>query len=210
MSLAIQSPNAMDKPPQFFFVALIIALTGFVHGALAQGFIPVTHQIKTPYGNVPHTYYAPTGMGYYYNRGNISYKYEFTVVFKNDEKLTFRSKINLSDSIHSVTYKNGGQKRKILPSETREIFRYTTDGKKITGIPTDSCWLFRVVDGKINGYSFLATEGADYLTAFQVGDREILPLTKENLMPVMMDDPRRAKWIEKGKLEKALVDYNRE
>ena len=175
----------------------------------AQSFTPIRTQINTPYGNIPHTYYAPTGMGHYYNRGSISYKYEFTVVLKNDEKLTFKSKINLNDSIHSLTYKNDGQKRKILPQETSEVFRFTTDGERITGIPIDSCWLFRVVEGRINGYSFLATEGAEYLTAFQVGDGEILPLTKENLMPVVMDDPKRVKWVEKGKLRKALVDFNR-
>src|SRR5690606_23534118 len=130
------------------YLAFIFIISFQINCVIAQTFTPVTTQIKTPFGNVPHTYYAPTGMGYYYTRGNISYKYEFTVVLKNDEKLTFKSKISLNDSIHSLTYKNEGQKRKIHPQETTEVFRYTTDKKKIAGIPTDSCWLFKVVEGK--------------------------------------------------------------
>jgi hypothetical protein len=200
----------MNKPSHYFLSAFVLVLVGFAHDIFAQGFIPVTQQINTPYGNVPHTYYVPTGMGYYYNRGNISYKYEFTVILKNDDKLTFKSKIGLSDSIHSLTYKEAGEKRKILPLDTKEVFRFTTSGKRITGIPTDSCWLFKVVEGKINGYSFLATEGAEHLSAFQVGDGEILPLTKDNLMPIVLDDPRRVKWVERGKLGKVIADFNRE
>src|SRR5690606_32112189 len=94
---------------------LFFGLLVQVNNLNAQGMIPVTTQIKTPYGNVPHTYYVPTGMGYYYTRGNVSYKYEFTVVLKNDETLTFKSKIYLNDSIHSLTFKNDGQERRIQP-----------------------------------------------------------------------------------------------
>ena len=176
--------------------------------ALAQSFTPVTTQIRTPYGNVPHTYYVPS-VYRYYNLGGISQKYEFTVVLTNEEELTFKAAIKLNDSIHSLTYKKRGEKRVITPQETREVFRLTRDGKKITGIPTDSCWLFKVVEGRINGYSYLASESAEYLSAFQVGDGEILPLTKENLLPIVKDDPKRVKWVEKGRLGKAIVHYNK-
>ena len=176
--------------------------------ALAQSFTPVTTQIRTPYGNVPHTSYVPS-VYRYYNLGGISQKYEFTVVLTNEEELTFKAAIKLNDSIHSLTYKKRGEKRVITPQETREVFRLTRDGKKITGIPTDSCWLFKVVEGRINGYSYLASESAEYLSAFQVGDGEILPLTKENLLPIVKDDPKRVKWVEKGRLGKAIVHYNK-
>lgn len=70
--------------------------------AFAQSFTPVTTQIRTPYGNVPHTYYVPS-VYRYYNLGGISQKYEFTVVLTNEEELTFKAAIKLSDSIHSLT-----------------------------------------------------------------------------------------------------------
>lgn len=177
---------------------------------IAQGYIPVNTQIKTPHGNVPYTYYVPSGMNYYYGRGSISVKYEFNVVLKNGEQKVVKSKINLQDSVHSLTYKENGEKKKPLPTETTEIYRFTQGGKKIAGIATDSCWLFKVVEGKINGYSFLSAESSEYLSAFQLEEGEILPLTKDNLMPVVGDDPRRVKWVEKGNFAKAILDFNEE
>jgi len=197
----------MKKLSKYASTVVLVSIY-FVHVASAQFFTPVTTQIRTPYGNVPHTYYVPS-VYRYYNLGGISQKYEFTVVLTNEEELTFKAAIKLNDSIHSLTYKKRGAKRVITPQETREVFRLTRDGKKITGIPTDSCWLFKVVEGRINGYSYLASESAEYLSAFQVGDGEILPLTKENLLPIVKDDPKRVKWVEKGGLGKAIVHYNK-
>ena len=197
----------MERLFQYTCALMLLSVSG-LRPVLAQPFTPITTQIRTPYGNVPHTYYVPS-VYRYYNLGGISQKYEFTVVLTNEEELTFKAAIKLSDSIHSLTYKKRGAKRVITPQETREVFRLTSDGKKITGIPTDSCWLFKVVEGRINGYSYLASESAEYLSAFQVGDGEILSLTKENLLPIVKDDPKRVKWVEKGRLGKAIVHYNK-
>ena len=80
-----------------------IVTSGFwVHLTFAQSCTPVTTQIRTPYGNVPHTYYVPS-VYRYYNLGGISQKYEFTVVLTNEEELTFKAAMKLSDSIHSLT-----------------------------------------------------------------------------------------------------------
>ena len=171
----------MDK----FYHCLLVAMFTFlqIKIGIAQGYIPMTTQMKTPHGNVPYTYYVPSGMNYYYGRGSISVMYEFNAVLKNGEQKIVKSKINLQDSVHSLSYKENGEKKKLLPTETTEIYRFTQGGKKITGIATDSCWLFKVVEGKINGYSFLSAESSEYLSAFQLEEGEILPLTKDNLMP---------------------------
>lgn len=192
------------------YIASIFLFSFHINCALAQGYIPMTTQMKTPYGNVPYTHYVPSGMPYYYNRVDLSYKYEFSVVLKNGEEKKIKSKIHLADSVHSLTYKENGEKKKLLPTETQEIYRYTNTGKKIAGVPTDSCWLFKVLEGKINGYSFLSEESSSYLSAFQNGDGEILPLTKNNLLPIVGDDPKRVKWVEKGNFAKAILDYNKE
>lgn len=188
----------------FFFIAF-----SSCNSSLAQ-YIPVPSTIKTPYGNVPYTTYVYNRMNYYHGMGNISAKYEFKAILKNGEQKVFKSRINLEDTIHSLTYKEDGIKKKLTPKETVEIFRYSFSGKKIAGIPTDSCWLFKVLEGKINGYSFLSEESTTYLSAFQEEDGEILPLTKDNVMFYVGDDPRRIKWIEKGNYVKAILDYNKE
>lgn len=169
----------------FFFIAF-----SSCNSSLAQ-YIPVPSTIKTPYGNVPYTTYVYNRMNYYHGMGNISAKYEFKAILKNGEQKVFKSRINLEDTIHSLTYKEDGIKKKLTPKETVEIFRYSFSGKKIAGIPTDSCWLFKVLEGKINGYSFLSEESTTYLSAFQEEDGEILPLTKDNVMFYVGDDPRR-------------------
>jgi hypothetical protein len=198
----------MNKLSLYITTLFIICLQ--IIDASGQGYIPVTTQMRTPYGNVPHTYYVPSGMNYYYGRGSISVKYDFNVVLKNGEQKIIKSKINLQDSVHSLTYKENGEKKKLLPAETTEIYRFTQNGKKIAGVATDSCWLFKVVEGKINGYSFLSEVSTSYLSAFQAGDGEILPLTKDNLMLVVGDDPKRVKWVEKGNYAKAILDFNKE
>ncbi len=196
--------NKLYRCFTIFFIAFILFNSSFAQ------YIPVPSTIKTPYGNVPYTTYMYNRMDYYYGTKNISAKYEFKAIMKNGEQKVFKSRINLDDSIHSLTYKEDGIKKKLTPKETVEIFRYGFSGKKIVGIPTDSCWLFKVLEGKINGYSFLSEESTTYLSAFQEGDGEILPLTKDNVMFYVGDDPKRIKWIEKGNYVKAILDYNKE
>ena len=99
--------------------ALMLLSVSCLRPVLAQSFTSVTTQIRTPYGNVPHTYYVPS-VDRYYNLGGISQKYDFTVVLTNEEELTFNAALNLigsawqrqtefcTDSIH---FYSGGKYR---------------------------------------------------------------------------------------------------
>jgi hypothetical protein len=184
-----------------FFV--FISISGF--GQM----MPVTTTIKTPYGNVPHTYFVPSP-NHYYGQQNISGKYEFRVVLNNDSTFVTKTRINLSQKEdNSITVKQKHGKTQIFPNDTKYIMRVTFDNKILKGIPADSCWLFKVVQGEINGYSFLAEEMEMYVIAIQAGDDgPIVPLTKENLMPLVVSEKKAYELAKKNKLHRALNRYN--
>ena len=171
--------------------------------------MPVTTTMQTPYGKVPYTYYVPSPQ-YFYGQANISLKYKFTVVLADDSTFTARTKIDFTSDTHSLTVRGANrQKQKIYPFYTKEIFRIDENGRKISGVPSDSCWLFKCHEGKINAYSFLAEKGMAYVIAIQQGDDgPIVPLTKNNLLPMVGNDPKIVKLVEKGKLVRAVQTVN--
>jgi hypothetical protein len=80
----------------------------------------------------------------------------------------------------------------------------TDDGRKLVGIPTDSCWLFKASSGKITLYSFLAEEDSYTTIAMQEEDGPIEKLDKENLLLIMGHNYRLRKLIENGKFTEPL------
>jgi hypothetical protein len=191
----------------FLFVAFFVAAYANVYSQF--GSMPMTTVVQTPYGNVPITTYVPGPRFYYYGQGNISAKYEFHIVLKNDSTIIERTRINLSkDEDNSLTVKHKRSKHEVFPKDTKFVFRMTLEGKQIVGIPADSCWLFKSVLGKINAYSFLAEEGIQYVIAIQEGSGQIVPLTKENLLPMVATNPKALKLAEKDKLLRAITTFN--
>jgi len=115
--------------------------------------MPVRSTISTPYGNVPYTYYIP-GVPMHYGNTQISYKHPFTIILKNDSVVSDNVRINISEKQHSIKVKINKAEASYKPEHTKEIYRILPDGRKLTGIPADSCWLFKANAGKINSYSF--------------------------------------------------------
>lgn len=173
-------------------------------------YVPVPSTIRTPYGNVNTTTYQYMPMYHGYGTGSMSLKHEFKIMLKNDSLITVNSRIDIQDSVHFIKYKVKGTQHVIKPEDTKEIYRYSS-GKKIMGIPTDSCWLFKADEGKINSYSYVAEEGLAYVVAIQDGDvGEIVPLTKDNLMYIIGDvDDKLMRLIEKHKFNKAIELFNK-
>ncbi len=188
-----------------FLLVIFIAVSTSVYAQM----IPMTTTIKTPYGNVPHTHYVGS-MHNYYGQQNVSVRYDFVVVLKNDSTFKTKTRINLTeDEDNSITVKRKGIKEQIFPDDTRYISRVTSAGKVLKGIPADSCWLFKIIDGEINGYAFLAEEMDVYIIAIQGGSEgQILPLTKENLMPLILSDQKSVVLARKNKLRRAVIRYN--
>ena len=178
----------------------------------AQTFrIPVTTQMKTPYGNVPITTYNYVGMpmSYYRTTGPVSYKHKFFVILKNDSSFSCKTSIDFTEETHSITYKHGKKEITLKPSDTKTLSWMTQTGRQILGIAADSCWLFKVNADKINSYSFLAEENMLAIIAIQKGnDGPIVPLNKETLRAMVGDDPKTLKLIESNKLVKAIQRYN--
>lgn len=192
---------------RIFFTLILFVM---MKSVTAQ-YIPVTSTIKTPYRNVNTTSYRYVPM--YYGSGPASIKYTFTIELNSDSTPTSKTRIDVSEKQHSLQVKTDTGKKTVIPSDTKQIYRLTSEGKMLTGQPADSCWLLKAVAGKINAYSHLAEEGYSYIIAIQDGDRSpILPMTRKNLEPMIgtTDEPRIMKLIEKGKLVKALEMYNYE
>jgi len=194
----------------FTMYVLIIPAVLFTLTASGQ-FVSVPTKVSTPRGNVtvPTQVYLP--MYHNYSNRPTNKKHVFTIVLLNDSTLEAKAKINISDSVHSLKWGKKENERIIMPSDTKEIYRIADDGRKITGLPRDSCWIFLVEEGRIRKYSI--TSETDYPTVAFIqkeGIGSIVSLTKENLLGMVGDNERAVSLAKKGKLLKAIDLYNEE
>jgi hypothetical protein len=126
----------------------------------------------------------------------------------NDSALNLYTSIDNSKEKQGIVVGHEWGKKRIKPRDTKQLICIFSDGSRIVGFPADSCWLFKVVKGKINGYSFLPIKSQN-ITAIQAGDNApIIPLTLSNLLPLIAEDPKAKALAQKGKLVKALNSYN--
>jgi hypothetical protein len=173
--------------------------------------MPVHHttRIATPYGNVKmtHTTWTPMHTNYGGEYGPLKHRYK--IVFSSDSSITVFKAITITDSSQTIEYKDKDKTRhQIRPNQTEALFRLMTEGEDMKGVPTDSCWLFKVTKGAINGYSNLPEEN-EGIIAIQNGDTgPIIPLTKENLLPLISSDHLAMRRYEKGKLLATILTYN--
>lgn len=199
----------IDKLRMVKSFILSLASSLLVTTAFAQ-MMPMSNTIRTPYGNATYTTWVPGPRMYYGGPASPSLKHPFTIVFNGDSSVQVKAKIDISEKNHVIRTKINRQKLVIKPSDTKEIYRIDETGLKIVGMPTDSCWLFLAVRGKINGYSYLAEKGTGSLIAIQRGEGSpILPLNKNNLEEMVADNPEALKFAKKKKLEKAITTFNK-
>lgn len=174
--------------------------------------IPVSETIKTPYGNVTHTTYQTVGMigGPYGSTGPVSRKYEFTVVLQNDSSFTVKTKIDIKAEKHLLVVKKKKEKWEITPDQTREISRLTYPANtRLVGIPSDSCWLFQSIQGRISAYSYLAELNSEYLVAVRKYNGPIVKLTPDALKEMLEDHEKALKHWGKKQYKQAIEAYNR-
>lgn len=189
--------------------AFLIAALLTSHAVLGQFSTPVTTTFKTPYGNIPYRNYIHSASNNLYKNPEISRRYEFTIVFKNDSTQKLKAKINCNEKgVNFLEVRSNGVKNEIHPSETKSISRKVIDGW-LSGIPADTCWLFNTKPGRINSYSFLAEPFTSLIIAVQKGvDSPIVALTKENLLAMVTDDAKASKLAQEDKLLRAIKRYN--
>jgi hypothetical protein len=81
----------------------------------------------------------------------------------------------------------------------------------MNGLPTDSCWLFPVVEGKVKAFSYLPEreDVAKYsLIAFQVGDEPIQPWDPRALDGTLKSDEKAYKYFLKKEYYDAILKYD--
>lgn len=181
-----------------------------ISGASAQ-FVSVPTKINTPYGTstIQTQMYMP--MKYHQGSSIINLKHTYTIVLLNDSTIEAKTKIDINSTVNSLSWGNGDNKTIIRPSDTKEIYRIGRNGKKITGIPMDSCcWAFLVDTGKIRTYSITSEIDAPMITYIQKGGSgEIVFLTAENMWPMVADHEKALALVKKDKLLKAIKEYNK-
>ena len=133
-------------------------------------------------------------------------RYLFTVTMKDNSVREVRSKI-YADSLANKSYLlDAENQQKIYCNQTRRI---TRDGNGVTGIATDSCWLFKVVSGKINAYSFLSDAAGPFsIIAYQTGTSLIQNFDPQLFELLIKDDTKAYKVFLKKDYIKSIEKYN--
>lgn len=208
-----------------FIFSLMIVLLPLK--AMTQQFIPTTRTIQTPVGPAKIVDHHIIGAPHYFGgvkkpsksqsaySGHVAYpfilgKIDMTVVLQSDSVFNGRLLFKVYDSVHSLTLerkKKEGGNRIYVPKDTKQISQLYK-GRLIVGIPADSCWLFKVDEGKISSYAPFPTDVIEYYTAIQKNGEPILPLTIENLKDMIGDNSKLIKLVDKGKVSQAIWKYN--
>jgi hypothetical protein len=168
---------------------------------------------------------------------NENQKYDFTVLMKDSSKLEVSSKMYNDTSRHKnylllvdKKYPKNDSRReqKIYPDQTFGISRKTSiyyekgaDNKyhlaQISGNPTDSCWFFKSIEGKINAYSYLSETDKtnsyitpDILCAIQLDDGPIVKLNAAALTAIVGQNEDVLAFIKKEKYYKAIKRFNKD
>jgi hypothetical protein len=147
----------------------------------------------------------------------VSLMYNDTLLHKNF-LLFVNKKFRRSDSVHRY--------QKIYTNQTLYISVIVDpeSSKQMFGVPTDSCWMFKVIDGPLTVYAkqtyYLAAvnnpiigwPAYDFdpyeIVGIQLNDGPIVKYNKENLKQMVLSDPEALAYIEKKKYYKAVKEYN--
>lgn len=166
------------------------------------------------------------------NANLINSKYSYIVTFKDSSQRVVLSKI-FFDTTTKKTYlllvdksfskkDMANREQKIYTDQTINISRiagsaYMKNQVFITGIPNDSCWMFKIVKGAINIYSYLSEcEGGGggfdpaTIVAIQLNEGSIVKLNQENLNQMVNGDADALEDVVKKKFYKAIKKYNRD
>jgi hypothetical protein len=152
----------------------------------------------------------------------LNRKFTFTVLFRDSSTKTFNSQIHFDTSnqkyylLHEnrkLPKSDPARNQKIYADQTINVCRFVTIDKiRIEGVPTDSCWLFKVLSGKINAYSEcseISRIDATYTTAIQVAGDKIEPLMPEKLEQLISGDEKALKLFKRKLYYDAIDRFNR-
>jgi hypothetical protein len=187
---------------------LFIAFTG-----MSQMY-SVPNTIRTPYGNV--TTYTNHYMPMYYGGYSLPTVFKrakLQVVLKNDSVLNIQARFDAGSKQNAITVKGkkGVADKVYQPADTKSVTRsFVTGELPMKGIPADSCWLFKVISGKISCYSNVPLQSEGSIVAIQFENDPIIKLTKDNLLAMIPErDEKFEKLFKKNKFIEAIKLYNK-
>jgi len=165
-------------------------------------------------------------------RANVGKGTVYQVTLKDSSVLNVKSFQYTDTTSHKtfLVYENKNFKKsdsahryqKIYADQTLYISVTDDDfGRLSYGVPLDSCWMFKVMNGPISVYakSFyyltLAANGNEQefdkgeIVGIQLNDGPIVQLTDDNLKGMLGQDAAALESLEKKKYYKAIKKYNR-
>jgi len=111
--------------------------------------------------------------------------------------------------------------KKIYPSQTLNLTCALeqngkddmTAGQQFRGIPKDTCWMFKVISGRINAYSFLVINEnilfyPETIVGIQLNDGPIVQFNEANLKSMIINDSHAMESLEDNGLLKAILRFN--
>jgi hypothetical protein len=179
-------------------------------------FISATAQHSPPNANIP-VFRMPVAT---FNEAYSNYKTKYIVLRKDTTGVMVNSKIYHENGKYYLSDKEKSDSdHRVYADETLKIsFQDQRNGQVIEGVANDTCWLFKVISGKITLYSrypppdYLSNE---CLTAFQVNDGPIERLDIDKLRSALQDNKKAIAALDKNNLNKnnyikAVEKFNKE
>jgi hypothetical protein len=148
----------------------------------------------------------------------VSQKHHFRILFADGKDTVVYTKIVADSPAEylllentAVRKKDPGRFTKIFPSQTRFISHVNViTGQDYAGLAADSCWLFRVIEGKINAYTAMAEISVDdeFLLYIQEGDGPLLAIGDPNALKLFSGNAEASNLFLGKKYNKAIKKYN--
>ena len=190
---------------QIFFVFISI-----INFTLCNAQFTPSSRINTPFGSAIIPGHYNTNFFNFSPKNFETAKHDFLIELVNGEVLEVKTKIQFRDSTSFLKWKQNGETKILLPHETKSIYHSSYKRNIFKGIPIKNAWVFQVDSAKINTFTITS----DFIKSTPIthiqkhGNAEILPLTKENLVEMVADNPRALVLAKKNKLYKAIKAYN--
>jgi hypothetical protein len=163
---------------------------------------------------------------YSYTYGTVSLRHKFKIVFKDGTDTIVTTKMHADTPAYylplenkSVRKKDSARYRKLYPSETQYIVRMGSDSlnsdryvvTESRGMASDSCWLFKAIDGKISAYTALAEDDVDdgFLLYIQKDNGPLVPLNEQNMEDMVSTNEKATRQAKKKNYTKAIKTYNK-